>query len=84
MIVILTQRWSQPKTVIKESFEDMHSKNSNAFFQVSFMSATYVETIWFPLLRMPSSLVNHNLTKTLPERIYNSHYGNGVPAMFTS
>ena len=21
---------------------------------------------------------------TVPERIYNSHYGNGVPAMFTS
>ena len=22
--------------------------------------------------------------KTMPKRIYNSHYGNGVPAMFTS
>ena len=25
-----------------------------------------------------------NLYSAVPERIYNSHYGNGVPAMFTS
>ena len=25
-----------------------------------------------------------SLDMTMPERIYNSHYGNGVPAMFTS
>ena len=26
----------------------------------------------------------HILVDTMPERIYNSHYGNGVPAMSTS
>ena len=26
----------------------------------------------------------HSGAETQPERIYNSHYGNGVPAMFTS
>ena len=28
--------------------------------------------------------INNFLPQSLPERIYNSHYGNGVPAMFTS
>ena len=27
---------------------------------------------------------NKSKYSTMPERIYNSHYGNGVPAMFTS
>ena len=26
----------------------------------------------------------HIIISVLPKRIYNSHYGNGVPAMFTS
>ena len=30
------------------------------------------------------TLADHDNWETLPERIYNSHYGNGVPAMFTS
>ena len=33
------------------------------------------------MIRPKSRLRRHEL---LPERIYNSHYGNGVPAMFTS
>ena len=29
-------------------------------------------------------MVKSRLNNAVPERIYNSHYGNGVPAMFTS
>ncbi len=37
------------------------------------------------LLLSPLYSITHFATwNTLPERIYNSHYGNGVPAMFTS
>ena len=53
---------------------------------------SFSEDIFSPKLNMQSSYVysektfkkSPNCFDTTPERIYNSHYGNGVPAMFTS
>jgi hypothetical protein len=54
------------------------------------ISGTYMDLLYIPIRKIFGLLIfiliseNQGLEKSRPERIYNSHYGNGVPAIFTS
>jgi hypothetical protein len=50
--------------------------SSDVTIQYSLEEASFLLTLQIPLAK--------NRLHTEPERIYNSHYGNGVPAIFTS
>ena len=64
--------------------------SGNTFFKVIYI-CRYISRWFFVFVKSSVSLypraqviLSYFQLATMPERIYNSHYGNGVPAMFTS